>query len=227
MAEETKRPVISTKCPKCGQVVRFYSPGKACVVRVTCTNGTCRHVFGVKIGEAVIRLANGGARQQPASTQVPQSAIPQSAVPQAPLQPMPQSASPQPQPSPQPPSVPTEFIVNRNGRPTGPMARLLQKKRFFFKGDKWHALHIGDNTIGMYDPASPSDIMIEGDTTISHRSVTITVEAVGSAYKYLLTVNKATNKVRLAGRPLPVGTAVYMQTGQELVLGKTHLYLMD
>lgn len=35
--EESKKPVISTKCPKCGQVVRFYSPGHEGVVKVKCS----------------------------------------------------------------------------------------------------------------------------------------------------------------------------------------------
>lgn len=75
--------------------------------------------------------------------------------------------------------------------------------------------------MGMDDPSSPSDIMIEGDRTISHRSITIMVEAVGSSYKYLLTVNRSKNPVYLSGKVIPVGTSVYIQMEQELILGKT------
>ena len=122
---------------------------------------------------------------------------------------------------------PTDPIFNTGSAPSGVIARLLQKKRHFFCKDKYHVLHPGANTIGMYDPASPSDIMIEGDYTISHRSITITVEAAGSAYKYLLTVNKATNPVYLSGKSVAVSTSVYIQPRQEIVLGKTKLCLVS
>lgn len=183
MAEE-KKPIVATRCPKCGQVVRFYSPGQTGLVKVKCTNSSCAHIFGVRIAER--EKATDGESHPP-----------------------------------------TDPIVNMGGTPSGSIARLVQKRRFFFNKDKCHALHIGANTIGMYDTISTSDIMIEGDPTVSHRSVTITVEVVGSAYKYLLTVVRATNSVSLSGRVLPVGTSVYIQLGQELVLGKTHLYLTN
>lgn len=183
MAEE-KKPIIATRCPKCGQVVRFYSPGQTGLVKVRCTNGSCAHVFGVRLAERE-REASGESHP------------------------------------------PTDPIVNTGGTPSGSIARLVQKRRFFFNKDKRHALHIGANTVGMYDTMSTSDIMIEGDPTISHRSVTINVEVVGSTYKYLLTVARATNPVLLSGKVLPIGTSVYMQLGQELVLGKTHLCLTN
>ena len=112
--------------------------------------------------------------------------------------------------------------VSANGTPSGVVARLLQKKRHFYNKDKYYGLQLGSNTIGMYDSSSPSDIMIEGDRTISHRSVTILVEAVGHSYKYLLTVNRSKNPVYLSGKMIPVGTSVYIQLDQEFILGKTH-----
>ena len=121
----------------------------------------------------------------------------------------------------------TDPIINTKGSPTGGIARLLQKKRHFFNKDKYHALNLGANTVGMDDPSLPSDIVIEGDRTISHRSITILVEAVGSSYKYLLTVNKAKNPVYLSGKVIPVGTSIYIQLGQELILGKTHFCLSN
>lgn len=115
----------------------------------------------------------------------------------------------------------TDPIINTKGTPTGGIARLLQKKRHFFNKDRYHTLKLGANTVGMDDPSSPSDIMIEGDRTISHRSITIMVEAVGSSYKYLLTVNRSKNPVYLSGKVIPVGTSVYIQMEQEFILGKT------
>lgn len=175
MAEEAKKVVIATKCPKCQQAVRFYRPDHEGIVKITCPHEGCGHVFGVKV-----------------------------------------TAHP-----------PTDPIFSMGTAPSGVIARLMQKKKYFFNKDKYFSLHLGPNTIGMYDPASPSDIMIEGDYTISHRSITITVEVAGCAYKYLLTVNKASNPVRLAGKALPVGTSIYIQPRQEILLGKTRLCLTN
>lgn len=201
MAEE-KKPIVATRCPKCGQVVRFYSPGQTGLVKVRCTNGSCAHVFGVRLTEREIAV---GSKAQNGNIASPQSSM---------------ESNSESHP-------PTDPIVNTGGTPSGSIARLMQKRRLFFKKDKYYGLHIGANTVGMYDTMSTSDIMIEGDPTISHRSVTINVEVMGSTYKYLLTVARATNPVLLSGKVLPIGTSVYMQLGQELVLGKTHLYLTN
>ena len=193
--EESKKPIISTKCSKCAQVVRFYSPAHIGVVMVRCPNGECGHPFGVRITEKEIKF--GGVNNQEEAAQEKKS------------------------------HPVTDPIINTKGTPTGGIARLLQKKRHFFNKDKYHALNLGANTVGMDDPSLPSDIMIEGDRTISHRSITILVEAVGSSYKYLLTVNKSKNPVYLSGKVIPVGTSLYIQLGQELILGKTHFYLTN
>lgn len=194
-AEESSKLIISSKCPKCGQVVKFYSPGHEGVFKVKCPNGECAHVFGVKITEKEIKL--GGDNNQEATVQEKDS------------------------------HLVTDPIINTKGAPTGGIARLLQKKRHFFNKDKYHALKLGANTVGMDDPSLPSDVMVEGDRTISHRSITILVETVGSSYKYLLTVNKSKNPVYLSGKVIPVGTSVYIQLDQELILGKTHFYLTN
>lgn len=188
--EENKKPVFSTKCPKCGQVVRFYSSGHEGIAKVKCPHANCGHTFGVKITEKQIRLGAGNASEKESH------------------------------------SV-TEPIIKKVGSPSESIVRLLQKKRYFYNKDKYHNLKLGANTIGMYDPSSPSDIMIEGDRTISHRSVTIMVESVGTFYKYLLTVNKSKNPVYLSGKEIPVGTSVYIQLNQEFTLGKTHFCLTN
>lgn len=136
----------------------------------------------------------------------------------------------QPQPAEQPtppnPSV-TDPNFHTGGSPSGSVARLLQKKRHFFNKDVYHPLQLGDNTVGMYDPASPSDIMVPGDCTISHRSVTITVETHGSSYKYLFTVNRSKNPVYISGHEVAVGTSVYIQLQDEFVLGRTRFCLTN
>ena len=181
---------MAAKCPKCGQVVKFYMPEQGCVVKLKCPQQQCGHVFGVKITQKEIHLGNGATQQQ-----------------QGESHPV------------------TDPIVNTGGTPSGVIARLLQKKKHFYNKDKFHELHLGANTIGMFDPQSPSDIMIEGDRTISHRSVIITVESVGSSYKYLFTVNRSKNTVYLSGKPIAEGTSIYIQPNQEFVLGRTRFCL--
>lgn len=58
--EENKKPVIATKCPKCGQVVKFYSPGQGGLVKVKCPHLECGQTFGVKITEKQIRMGMDG-----------------------------------------------------------------------------------------------------------------------------------------------------------------------
>ena len=196
MADDNKRKVMAAKCPKCGQIVKFYMPEQECVVKLTCPQQQCGYVFGVKITQKEIHLGDG-ATHQPSDGQHQQGE-----------------------------SHPvTDPIVNTGGTPSGVIARLLQKKKHFYNKDKFHVLHLGANTIGMFDPQSPSDIMIEGDHTISHRSITITVESVGSSYKYLFTVNRSKNPVYLSGKTIAEGTSIYIQPNQEFVLGKTRFCL--
>lgn len=196
MAEDNKRKVMAAKCPKCGQVVKFYVPEQECVVKLKCPQQQCGHVFGVKITQKEIHLGDGATQQQSDAKQQQEGAHPV-----------------------------TDPIVNTGGTPSGVIARLLQKKKHFYNKDEFHVLHLGANTIGMFDPQSPSDIMIEGDRTISHRSITITVESVGSSYKYLFTVNRSKNPVCLSGKPIAEGTSIYIQPNQEFVLGRTRFCL--
>ena len=187
---------MAAKCPKCGQVVKFYMPEQECVVKLTCPQQQCGYVFGVKITQKEIHLGDGATQQQSDGQQQQGESHPV-----------------------------TDPIVNTGGTPSGVIARLLQKKKHFYNKDKFHVLHLGANTIGMFDPQSPSDIMIEGDHTISHRSITITVESVGSSYKYLFTVNRSKNPVYLSGKTIAEGTSIYIQPNQEFVLGKTRFCL--
>ena len=196
MADDNKRKVMAAKCPKCGQVVKFYMPEQECVVKLTFPQQQCGYVFGVKITQKEIHLGDGATQQQSDGQQQQGESHPV-----------------------------TDPIVNTGGTPSGVIARLLQKKKHFYNKDKFHVLHLGANTIGMFDPQSPSDIMIEGDHTISHRSITITVESVGSSYKYLFTVNRSKNPVYLSGKTIAEGTSIYIQPNQEFVLGKTRFCL--
>ncbi len=200
--QQSQHPIITCRCPKCGGEVKFYAPAQPGVAKVTCPHAECGQAFGVKINEKQIHLG----QPQPANQRHP--------------------AEPS-QPQAQPMSRPTDPNFLTSGTPSGVMARLLQKKRHFFQKNVCHPLQLGPNTLGMYDPASPSDIMVPGDRTISHRSVTLTVETQGTSYKYLFTVNRAKNPVYLSGREVAEGTSVYLQIGQEFVLGRTRFCLIN
>lgn len=45
MAEDNKRKLIAAKCPKCGQVVKFYMPEQGSVVKLKCPQQQCGHVL--------------------------------------------------------------------------------------------------------------------------------------------------------------------------------------
>ena len=102
MAEDNKRKIIAAKCPKCGQVVKFYMPEQGCVVKLKCPQQQCGHVFGVKITQKEIHLGNGATQQQSDAKQQQEGAHPV-----------------------------TDPIVNTGGTPSGVIARLLQKKKHY------------------------------------------------------------------------------------------------
>lgn len=202
MEEESKKPAMTVNCPKCKQVMRFYVPSTAGILKITCANPECKTTFGVKITEHQIKMSTGDA---PAAQQ--------------------QSNQSQESPASHPP---TDVVFgSTSGSSAADLAWLVQKGKHFFSKDKQYRLKIGANTIGMYDSADPSDIMIEGDRTISHRSVSITVEDNDRSYKYLLTVNKAKNPVYLNGKALAVGASLYIEPGAEFVLGSTHFLITN
>lgn len=124
-------------------------------------------------------------------------------------------------------SIKTEpiYVAGQNDN-TAQMAHLKQS-RGLFRSDIMHRLHIGENTIGRKDDATTSDIMLEGDNTISRRSISITVTERENGYEYLFTLlAKPKNPVCVDGKEYtepPVSFVIY--PGAEIVLGKTHLTL--
>lgn len=91
---------------------------------------------------------------------------------------------------------------------------------------QYFPLHVGENIIGRKDNAQPSDVAIDGDMTISRKSMKITVAPMGcNNYSYLLTVLKATNPVQVNGVPVAIGQTVPLMMGTSILLGQTLLRL--
>lgn len=77
----------------------------------------------------------------------------------------------------------------------------------------------GTTVIGRKDYDRPSDISIEHDTSISRRSVSITVNSKNNTY--LIKVLQSTNPVLINRKTVKVGEAIYISDGDTLKLGKT------
>lgn len=88
------------------------------------------------------------------------------------------------------------------------------------------SLHAGSNIIGRLDDDTEQDIAIDGDMTISRRSVNLMV--VGNAdegFSYLFKVIKTSNVVYVNGKPMRMGECVDVHPGDIIMLGNTKLML--
>ncbi|MGM9846601.1 MAG: FHA domain-containing protein [Muribaculaceae bacterium] len=99
---------------------------------------------------------------------------------------------------------------------------LVRKKFLGFVTEKYR-LKQGKNIVGRYDTETPSDISIQGDETISRRSIEIEIVADGYGFDYILKVLNATNPVKLNGKCLKTGEKVSLSFGDVIVLGNTSL----
>lgn len=81
----------------------------------------------------------------------------------------------------------------------------------------------GDNIIGRADDCFPSKISIEGDGRISRQSVNIkAIRKPQKGYLFKFTVLRASNKVQHNQKLLSIGESVYLNYGDNIVLGNTH-----
>lgn len=123
---------------------------------------------------------------------------------------------------------PTDNVENIGGATSNrPMAHVVMhyRRMLFIAERKTFDLRLGTNVIGRTDNGQPSDIMIGHDSTISRRSVAITVEAVGSDYKYWFEILNAKNPVTVGGKRHAVGESFAIEPGTGFVLGKTRFAL--
>lgn len=213
MESQDKRPVLTVKCTHCGKMVKFYVPTKAGLVKLTCTNPECGKPFGVNIPQELIdKLYN--PKEQVNNTGDEETTVEDS----------PKGKEEKEKKG---DSTPTEIIINGGGGVTlanSKICSIIKKKRGLFDSTKIFPLKRGENIIGRKDPDIHSDIEID-DSTISRRSITITVEEKGNSYKYRFKVNKCTNPVYVDGVQKELNIEYYIDPGAKITLGKTTLEL--
>lgn len=102
-----------------------------------------------------------------------------------------------------------------------PNSAVLTWGSFLSRGK--HILAPGEHFIGRKDPASVSAVMIN-DKYASTRSVSIDVLPIdeqNSGFLYKMTVHKATNPVYHNNKEMSVGSSIYLEYGDIIILGKT------
>lgn len=87
------------------------------------------------------------------------------------------------------------------------------------------ALHAGSNIVGRSDEGTVQDIAINGDNTISRRSVDLQVGQTTGGYSYHLRVLKAANPVMVNNTTLRIGSSALLHTGDTITMGCTKLML--
>ncbi|MBO4954817.1 MAG: FHA domain-containing protein [Muribaculaceae bacterium] len=107
----------------------------------------------------------------------------------------------------------------RNHKPT---CYVLTQKKMFGLKSACHHLYTGTNIVGRKDYAQPSDISIEGDDTVSRRSVEITIlRDRHDCYSCSLRLLSASNPVRVNSRALRTGESVELAPGDTIYMGHT------
>lgn len=97
----------------------------------------------------------------------------------------------------------------------------LTRVRFFgLKKDRYQ-LFEGTTIIGRYDEEEQSDIAIQGDDTMSRRSVSITISDEGYGLEYTLKVLNATNKVQVNNQTLRERETIALESGDTIFMGST------
>lgn len=192
--------VIKFSCKYCGQEVNFPAPQQAGVYSVACPH--CQKQMKVKYTPKPITMATAPSS---ASASVNEN------LRHKPTRRFNSSEEMFKNPTPQTP--PKSTSVARLSR-----VRLGHDKEYF-------PLRLGDNTVGRKDSTQPSDIEIDGDETMSRRSVMITVSEVNGGYTYTLTVLKIFNPVLVNGKSVVVGQKMPITIGSSLYLGQTMLRL--
>lgn len=117
--------------------------------------------------------------------------------------------------------APTELIIPCS---KGAACRLVHMRSFWRK--TYYRLPIGEHTIGRADFRMPSTISIEGDSSMSRRSVSIRVTfSEREGFRYMLKVLNATNPVQCGRAFLHQGEEIYIGPGQKFVLGNSSFML--
>ena len=107
--------------------------------------------------------------------------------------------------------------------------RVFTKRRFLPDLKTDFPIIKGSYFIGRADPDNQPDIPLNGDTTVSRKSVQIEVID-GGGYEdrlYPLTVIKATNPVTVNGKRLRAGESVFLNFDDRITMGKTELVFLS
>lgn len=213
--------VIKITCRSCGKELNIPAPQQPGIYTVTCP--FCQGQMKVKYNPKPITFATP---MQPTPTANPMPTPMQSPMPN----PMPANNAAQHNPTRRfnmqggmpgamPFSAPTpQPQPAANGVARLSMVRLGCDKEYF-------PLHVGENIIGRRDDSQPSDVAIDGDMTMSRRSVKIVVSFVNGGCQYQLTVLKAANPVQVNGTAVAMGQTVPLTMGASIYLGQTMLRL--
>lgn len=115
------------------------------------------------------------------------------------------------------------FVSDECGRPFGsPMHRGSDQST-----EKAY-LKAGSNTIGRYDPMTPSDIGIDGlyDSRMSRCSTCIEVTKTPQGYKFAFILRNSKNPVLCNGLMMVANTPYPINYGADIIMGETRFTLM-
>ncbi len=195
--------VIKFACKYCGQEVNIPAPSKAGLYSITCPH--CSKQMRVQYTPKPIRMGSA-----------PKVSSPPSPIDTEKARHTPTRRF----------NTSEELLKNASAqvqRPSSSIGRLSMVRLGCDK--KYFPLQLGENMVGRKDSTCPSDIEIDGDETMSRRSVLITVSKGSGGYDYMLTVLKTYNPVLVNGQSLTVGQTVRMSIGTSLYMGQTMLRL--
>lgn len=93
--------------------------------------------------------------------------------------------------------------------------------KWFGLNNEKYPLSEGKTIIGRYDPESPSDISIKGDSTMSRQSAAIVIEDEEGEFTFKLKVLSATNAVKVNDVQIKEGHSTYLEFGDIIIMGNT------
>ena len=99
--------------------------------------------------------------------------------------------------------------------------KLTKLRRGWFNSS--YPLKSGTTTVGRTDSSVPSDISLDGDATISRRSIEIDVTTTEAGNRFKLRVLRTTNPVLVNSERLNEGESIQLNFGDIILLGKTRL----
>lgn len=196
--------VIKFACKYCGQEVNFPAPQQAGIYAVVCPH--CQKQMKVKYSPKPITM-------NPSSEPAPPSAA---SLDTEKMRHTPTRRFNSPDELLRGGSSQSQKVSSCVGRLS--LVRIGCDKEFY-------PLHLGDNTVGRKDSSQPSDIEIDGDPTISRRSIKIIVSEANGGYTYSLTVLRTFNPVLVNGASMSVGQTIHINIGASIYLGQTMLRL--